>query len=188
MNLLARIFSSVEEWKEEALVLNAAWEAKQDVCLLCTAVKATNWRKKVALNPDGVKVEVKGELESSWDSMREVMEKLKTGSSETVVVDGGVGSRIDALQGVMEVLQDAMDKGLRSLQLGFGSRLTGLEADGDKCFALLGELQDYVSKLEEPEFVQKIINSMFASLQMGYFHRNARIRMVKIFFYMPKTT
>lgn len=51
-------------------MVNAAQVSKQDVSLLRTAVKATRWQKEVVLDDVGTEVEVKGELENSFEPLR----------------------------------------------------------------------------------------------------------------------
>jgi hypothetical protein len=167
--VLARVFGSLAEWKEEALVLNAARDAKQDVSLLRTAVKATNWKRETKLDQDGTEVEVKGDLEMSWDNVKNVMDKLKVDGRDIGSVEGGLAVRVEALQEALEVLQTAMDRGLKSLHLGFGLRLTGVETEAAKLHTFLGELQDQVTKWEGLEFMPQVIKNTFASSQMGEF-------------------
>jgi hypothetical protein len=171
MDLLARIFGSLVEWKEEALVLNAARTAKQDVALLCTAVKATNWKKEVRVGSVGEEMVVKGELESSWDTVKDVVMELKAGkdagpSASDMTLEG----RLDVLEHALLVIQEVMDKGLKSLQLGFGLR----------CLTILGELQDQVAKLEDPLFVKGVINSTFSSTMMVEFSSSLKKAFVAI--------
>jgi hypothetical protein len=186
-DLLAKVFGSWEEWREEALLRKAAREVKEDVSLLRTAVKAMRWTKEVSIDDDGAEKEVKSEFDNNLDRLGEVMIELK--DLDTFALPGSdVSLKLNSLEKVVTVMQDTFQKGLKSLQLGFGLRLSGIESmlgtqsmedqenenAGVSFRELLKDLQDQVAKTGDAAFIQDIVNKLFESQRMFDFSGGLR--------------
>jgi hypothetical protein len=96
--------------------------------------------------------------------------------------------RVNSLEKVVTVMQETFQKGLKSLQLGFGLRLSSIESmlgssssgilerenEGVPLMVLLKDLQDQVGKIGGPTFMEDIGIKLFASKTMADFSGGLR--------------
>jgi hypothetical protein len=149
--LLARVFDSWEAWRDEALVLKAAIESKQDAETIKTVVKATKTLPRLNVGGSqgmegsmeldfGLELDQRLKLLGSAiedllqmgdladESMSVKVEGKETDQKLNAAVDRAVLERINLLQRALTELNEVAVGGLMELQLCYGFHLEGLEA------------------------------------------------------------
>lgn len=201
--LISKVFDSWEAWRDEAVVLKAALASKQDATVVKTAVKTTKTlprltaldaRLDTTMGDDfGLELDQRlkllgsaiddllqeGMLEvggvNTKDELEEEGEQSEEKGFERVVLN-----RLNLLQKALVELNVKAIGGLKELQLGFGVRLSGLEAiigdfssaetrmqqAGGSVLGLVEDLEDQVEQLRSMDYVKQLVEKVFRSAEM----------------------
>jgi hypothetical protein len=176
-SILGRSFGGWDEWREEALVLQASRASTLNAAVIKTAIKKSKKlpRLKVPMeegdDPDSVLYSEPKEDANLLDTADKLEELLQVKSiAEGETFGPGIIERINLLRTSLLVLGDSTSDKLKELQVGFGIRVQGLEAqigisnptgvmrrlEGASIWSMLEDLQLQVEEIRKPDFIRSI--------------------------------
>jgi hypothetical protein len=176
-SILGRALGSWEEWREEALILQASSASGTNAAVIKTAVKESKKLPRLRLpieEEDAPDAYLYRDFKAGSTSLKKegAMEGLLQvkALSEVETFGAEVIGRINLLRdSVLSLRENTSDK-LKELQVGFGIRLTGLESqmgistssdsvrqlEGSSIWSIVDDLQMQLEDMKRPEFIRNL--------------------------------